>query len=62
MRDDRVMFFSYYVDANQNYVFEYVMTPERQGTFKVMPTKVWSMYYPELVFNGDSFEIEVVAK
>ena len=62
VRDDRVMFFSYYVDSNQNYVFEYVMTPERQGTFKVMPTKVWSMYYPELVFNGDSFEIEVVAK
>ncbi|MEA4882661.1 MAG: MG2 domain-containing protein [Clostridia bacterium] len=59
-RDNRMVFFSTWIDAGKRRVFEYVIAPERPGIYRVMPTRAWSMYYPDLTAHGDSAEIRVV--
>ncbi len=59
-RDDRMVFFATWIKAGQQRVFDYILRPERPGRYVVMPTRAWSMYYPELNAHGASRVIEVV--
>ncbi|MDD4336174.1 MAG: MG2 domain-containing protein [Firmicutes bacterium] len=59
-RDNRMVFFATWIRAGQQRVFDYILRPERQGRYMVMPTRAWSMYYPELNAHGASRVIEVV--
>ena len=59
-RDDRMVFFATWIKAGQQRVFDYILRPERPGRYMVMPTRAWSMYYPELNAHGASRVIDVV--
>jgi uncharacterized protein YfaS (alpha-2-macroglobulin family) len=59
VRDNRVAVFAHALPARGAWSFEYLMTPEHEGEYLVMPTRAWSMYYPDLAARGESTVIKV---
>jgi len=58
-RDSKMVVFATRVPAGKTQTFEYVLVPERPGSYRVMPTQAWSMYYPGLRARGNSSSIAV---
>jgi len=58
-RDSKMVVFATRIPAGKTQTFEYVLVPERPGSYRVMPTQAWSMYYPGLRARGNSSSIKV---
>ncbi len=58
-RDSKMVVFATRIPAGKTQTFEYVLVPERPGSYRVMPTEAWSMYYPGLRARGNSSTIRV---
>ncbi len=58
-RDSKMVVFATRIPAGKTQAFEYVLVPERPGSYRVMPTEAWSMYYPGLRARGNSSSIVV---
>ena len=58
-RDSKMVVFATRIPAGRTQTFEYVLVPERPGSYRVMPTQAWSMYYPGLRARGNSSSIKV---
>jgi len=57
--DSKMVVFATRIPAGKTQTFEYVLVPERPGSYRVMPTQAWSMYYPGLRARGNSSSIKV---
>lgn len=58
-RDSKMVIFATRIPAGEVKTFEYIVVPERPGSYMVMPTQAWSMYYPGLSAHGNSSTIKV---
>lgn len=58
-RDSKMVIFATRIAAGKVRTFEYIVVPERPGSYRVMPTQAWSMYYPDLRARGNSSAIKV---
>jgi len=58
-RDSKMVVFATRIPAGKTQTFEYVLVPERPGSYRVMPTLAWSMYYPGLRARGNSSSVVV---
>ncbi len=58
-RDSKMVVFATRIPAGKTQTFEYALVPERPGSYRVMPTEAWSMYYPGLHAHGNSSSITV---
>jgi hypothetical protein len=61
LRDDRVAFFIDYVSEGV-YELYYVARATTPGTFKVRPTHIEEMYFPDVFGRSEGYEIVVKAK
>ncbi|MCR4402569.1 MAG: VanW family protein [Firmicutes bacterium] len=59
VRDEKVAFFSGYLRKGENEIV-YPIRAERPGTYRVMPTRVWAMYSPEVFGQSASSTISCV--
>ena len=56
VRDEKVAIFSAYLKEGENEIV-YSIRAERPGEYKVMPTRVWGMYAPDVYGTSESSEI-----
>ncbi len=56
VRDEKVAIFSAYLKEGENEIV-YSIRAERPGEYKVMPTRVWGMYAPDIYGSSESSEI-----
>lgn len=62
IRDNRVVVFAGSIPSGQERTYEYVITPERAGDYRVMPSTAWSMYYPDQRARGASAVLKVLPR
>jgi len=56
IRDEKLAIFSSYLKEGENEIV-YSIRAERPGEYKVMPTRVWGMYAPDIYGSSESYEI-----
>ncbi|MGE5587837.1 MAG: VanW family protein [Clostridia bacterium] len=59
VRDEKVVFFSGYLKEGDNEIV-YPIRAERPGDYRVMPTRVWGMYSPDVFGQSASSRISCV--
>jgi uncharacterized protein YfaS (alpha-2-macroglobulin family) len=62
VRDNRVVVFAGSIAKGQEREYEYVITPERAGDYRIMPSTAWSMYYPDQYARGTSATLKVLPR